>query len=251
MGKWTPEETEFLTKNRSSMKFKEIAAYLNRSIGSIAVKAKTLKLKKASKVIIGMKVNRLKVMVKLEDNLYECLCKCGKTIQVDKCRLYGKESIKSCGCHKKVSPRLPSLVGLTPDMYSFRYLFARYMWGARNKEIIFLLTFNEFIEMIKTNCAYCGVEPRPFNAWTAHKHRKTPEEFETYWIKANGVDRIKNEDGYKNGNVLPCCKECNYAKGGMTASEWSSYLDRICNYRAAYKLQHGIDEAVPPMVATL
>jgi len=231
MGKWALEEIEFLIKNRSTMKFKEIAAYLNRSVGSVAVKTKELKLKKTPKISIGMKVNRLKIVAKLENGLYECLCRCGKTIQVDKSRLYGKQSIKSCGCHKKVSPRLPSLDGLPNDLYSFRYLFSRYIRGAINREIMFLLTFDEYMALAKMDCAYCGAAPRPFNAWVGHSHKKTPEEFETFWIKANGVDRIEYGPGYCVGNAVPCCRECNYAKGDMVQSEWIDYLTRVCNFR--------------------
>jgi hypothetical protein len=228
MGKWTAEEIQFLITNRNSMKFKDLSTHLQRSIGSIAIKAKSLNLKKDAKFDVGMKVNKLKITKKLENGFYECLCKCGKIIEVNKTRFYGEEAIKSCGCHKKVSPRLPSLKGLAPDLYSFRYLFSRYIRGAMNREILFLLTFDEYLELAKMNCTYCGVEPRPFNAWTGHNHKKTSEEFESFWIKANGIDRIKSEEGYKKGNILTCCKECNYAKGVMTTIEGNSYLDRIC-----------------------
>lgn len=234
--KWKEEEIQYLINNRDSMKAKELSEKLHRSIGSIQGKIQNLRLKKKFAVSIGAKINRLTITNVLESGLYECLCKCGKTIEVEKGRFYGPEAIKSCGCHKKIAKQLISIKDILPEIYSFRFLYARYLNNAKVGRHLFTLDFEQFIDIVKQNCSYCGIEPRPFNAVSKQK-TKTEDEKQKYSIFANGIDRVNSDIGYTAYNTVTACKECNYAKKEMSLNEWNSYLDRICNFRLSKKTE--------------
>jgi len=36
------------------------------------------------------------------------------------------------------------------------------------------------------------------------------------------LDRIYPEGPYSDSNTVPCCKDCNFAKGGMDPAVWAS-----------------------------
>jgi 5-methylcytosine-specific restriction endonuclease McrA len=44
----------------------------------------------------------------------------------------------------------------------------------------------------------------------------------TYDTTVLGIDRKDNSVGYKESNCVPCCKECNYAKGKMSFRDFIS-----------------------------
>lgn len=57
-------------------------------------------------------------------------------------------------------------------------------------------------------CYYCGVNPMQSGT-------------------VNGLDRIDNTMGYKRGNVLPCCTNCNMARGEYSVLEFVTKMRRI------------------------
>lgn len=227
---WKNEEIRYLIDNRNTMTVTELSEKLVKSIGSIQSKIVQLGLKKQPLIVVGATINKLTVLDFLERDLLECQCKCGKTIKVIKSRLYGPDAIKSCGCHKKIAKQLVDIKTVSPSLYSYRFLYARYLNNAKVSHSPFILTFEEFIEIVKQNCTYCGIKPRPFNAVSKQK-KLTEEEKLEYCVYTNGVDRVDSAVGYTISNTVPACKECNYAKRSMTLFEWNSYLDRICKFR--------------------
>lgn len=44
---------------------------------------------------------------------------------------------------------------------------------------------------------------------------------------AGGLDRIKNDIGYTDRNVAPCCFDCNRMKSNKTIEEFIDYLSRL------------------------
>lgn len=72
----------------------------------------------------------------------------------------------------------------------------------RNKDV--LLSFDEFVSIVKKVCAYCGEE----------KERR-------------GVDRIDNSLGYTKENSNSCCKICNYMKKTMTVKDFLIHVKKI------------------------
>jgi hypothetical protein len=80
-----------------------------------------------------------------------------------------------------------------------------YKAGAFKRNYIWEISDEYAKEMFYSKCFYCGALP----------------------IKLNGIDRMDNTIGYEIGNVVPCCKTCNYAKRDMSYSEWSQWLQRV------------------------
>jgi hypothetical protein len=42
----------------------------------------------------------------------------------------------------------------------------------------------------------------------------------------NGLDRVDNGKGYEIDNVVPCCKECNYAKCDRTQKDFVNWVKK-------------------------
>lgn len=76
------------------------------------------------------------------------------------------------------------------------------------------ITFEQFKVLIGMNCTYCG-KPGVVGDW-------------------NGMDRVDNKNAvYSVDTVVPCCKECNYAKRSMPYDAWMAWLDRITAFHLA------------------
>ena len=92
-----------------------------------------------------------------------------------------------------------------------RSLYRRYRKGANNRGKEFNIGLLYFCQLISSKCFYCGIKP-------FQTHNK---------LKYMGVDRIKNDKGYIYGNVISCCKTCNFAKGSMDDEEFHSWIHQI------------------------
>lgn len=143
---------------------------------------------------------------------WECLCDCGNitTIVGSKLRT-GK--IKSCGClrHK------PPANTLAPGEASFNKIYRLYKANAKNRELSWELSKNEFRVVIKQDCYYCGVAPS-----NIANHQSLNGSY-TY----NGIDRLDNSRGYVSGNIVPCCKLCNYMKRDLSENNFYSHIRKI------------------------
>lgn len=86
--------------------------------------------------------------------------------------------------------------------------FARLISGAREREIGFDLTFEEFKQHFwQQDCFYC--------------HEK---------IETVGIDRIDNKKGYSLSNLIPCCKICNLMRRILTQEEFIKKCKLIANF---------------------
>ena len=163
-----------------------------------------------------VKVNKYKQAV------WECLCSCGNTTFVESKSLsYGVH--KSCGCIRSI---ISSQTFSLPFGDAIRNrIFASYKRSARMKGMEFTLSYDQFVEMISGHCHYCGVEPN-----TRHEVKNIIyDEKEIYF---NGVDRKYNDKGYTVKNAVPCCSDCNFAKGTMPYNRFIAWLDRIAKFRS-------------------
>lgn len=78
--------------------------------------------------------------------------------------------------------------------------------GARCPSSVFTLTRQEFVELCKMPCFYCGLE------------------------SANGVDRLYPAVGYTKANSVPSCKTCNYAKNDLHPARFLLHLACIVRH---------------------
>jgi 5-methylcytosine-specific restriction endonuclease McrA len=121
---------------------------------------------------------------------------------------------KSCGC-------LPMGVDRFLDNEVLRgRVFSQYKHGAKRRGLDFTIEKNYAIGLSQMNCHYCGSPPS--NSMKMYSENRSEEIF-TY----NGIDRVDNEKGYILGNVVPCCIECNRAKGKMSLRQFMDWIKKV------------------------
>ena len=84
-----------------------------------------------------------------------------------------------------------------------------YRGSAKLKNLDFELTKEEFIDMVKKNCGYCGIiQDKGFN----------------------GVDRVNSTIGYIKENCVSCCSICNYMKKCLDKQTFLQRVEHIVTY---------------------
>jgi hypothetical protein len=111
---------------------------------------------------------------------------------------------------------------------AFNQLFYSYKKSASERGYSWELSKDEFREITTQSCHYCGAEP------VIKFHATTGTNGHYY---GNGVDRIDNRSGYMIGNVRPCCKQCNIAKGILSEQDFYEWVMRIAARSARF--EHG------------
>jgi hypothetical protein len=83
------------------------------------------------------------------------------------------------------------------------------------------LSRSELESLIRQPCHYCGAEYSNVNRTNARSE-----------LKYNGIDRVRNEIGYRPDNVVPCCAACNQAKRTSSKEDFIAWASRIASRRA-------------------
>lgn len=104
------------------------------------------------------------------------------------------------------------------------WLFSNYRKEAKNRELPFELTREQFKTFVKQACHYCGIEPRlrHFSTYdrvggATHAH-------------ANGIDRRDNTIGYTLANSVACCTVCNLAKSSLPVEDFEQWILRAAKH---------------------
>lgn len=79
-----------------------------------------------------------------------------------------------------------------------------YKSNALKKGKDFLLTPEDFANIVSSPCVYCGGSETRI-----------------------GIDRIDNSIGYTKENSAPCCKMCNYMKKNHSVTDFLSHINKI------------------------
>jgi hypothetical protein len=179
--------------------------------------------------LIGKKFGKLSVINLLEDRKYHqkhwlCLCECGKTAKVITTSL-NSGSTTHCGCGKlkkdKNTCTPPKERAVIPHekriTTSLKDIYRTYKHNAKIRGIAFELPFENFAQMHKKRCFYCGDAPRN------HKKGRRGMLSITY----SGIDRVNNAEGYFIGNCVPCCSMCNAAKLDKPIQEFIDWALRL------------------------
>ena len=87
-----------------------------------------------------------------------------------------------------------------------------YKQNARQRNIEFNLTLEEFDNITQQPCLYCG----DFNG-------------ECDGVKYSGIDRIDSSKGYFSLNVIPCCEMCNKMKLDYDMLDWMRHIKKIAD----------------------
>lgn len=122
---------------------------------------------------------------------------------------------KSCGCNKLFSGEKRRKHGINN---TFKSVFNNYKNRAKKRNLSFLLTQEEFLNIIQKPCVYC------LNEKTSYFKGKTKWEKDFLYT---GIDRINSNLGYEIGNVQPCCKICNRAKSDITEDEFYLWVKKV------------------------
>jgi len=96
-------------------------------------------------------------------------------------------------------------------------LFGNYRRNAERRNIAWKISFDEFMDIIHSDCFYCTRPPSQIlkkNGWLNHA---------TY----NGIDRVDNDVDYTKDNSVPCCKFCNLSKSRWSVSEFIGWLNEV------------------------
>lgn len=180
---------------------------------------------KPKKKILGLKFNKLTAIKYIgEENnrraiwLWECDCSNTIKLSSDKVKI---GLVKSCGCINREKEK--ELYGQNFD-YSFtlaarKECYNSYKQRARRSNIYFSLTFTECMTLFESHCTYCKQEPK--NIKKAHSTNST--------FIYNGIDRVDNNPkiGYRLGNVVACCAQCNRAKGTLSELEFKNWIKNV------------------------
>lgn len=149
---------------------------------------------------------------------WHCECDCGNH------GVYYAASLKrgttrSCGC------LAADLAAEKARKTGYASLWKRaaynYRNGASQRGIVFDLTDEETISLMKQDCHYCKSPPSNITHGGRNKN---------HWIIHSGIDRVMNDIGYVSGNVVPCCKVCNYAKRDMTEREFLVWIHQVARH---------------------
>lgn len=168
-----------------------------------------------SKIEIGTKYGRLTVISRdFKSKKWICNCECGNQTK-SRSDALKRGTVKSCGCGikgPKLERRLPNNLSLWKDVIRV------YKQGAKSRNYDWELSEEEAIQMMTKNCHYCNSEPS--NKLT---YRFGPDRFIMY----TGLDRVDNNLGYIQNNVVPCCKICNHSKLDLSLEEWTSWIKKV------------------------
>lgn len=167
-------------------------------------------MKKSKDIEVGEQVGYL-LITKIERPIFYGLCKnCGKENKINSSHVNYILGGRGKGCH--CSRRRTNAT----SEYKWRY--ESYRQAAQKRNLSFLISFDNFMDIVKRNCYYCNAEPemRP----THHKRWD-------FKFPMSGIDRVNPKIGYELENIVPCCSHCNRAKWDYTAEEFKSWIKRV------------------------
>ena len=183
---------------------------------------------KPRKDITGQKLNRLTATRYIgkhrnRTSIWLWRCDCGGEIEIPSDRVKSG-STKSCGClnSELSSVRYKTLTAKLPGEAAKNATYNSYKQGAKKRNINFELTYLDCMKLFSQNCFYCDKPP---------SNIKTIKNYTGNFIY-NGIDRVDNNPkiGYRLGNVVACCAQCNRAKGTLSELEFKQWIKTVYNY---------------------
>jgi hypothetical protein len=142
---------------------------------------------------------------------------CGRNL-TDEIRAKGKhdKSLRRCvPCYDKLqkqeSKRPERDRNYKAEAFTNKHvIWNHYVKGAKKRGIHFAISKMQFQELIVKPCIYCN-------------YSKENE--------VNGIDRVDNQKGYIEDNVVSCCETCNVLKGSQHPQEFIDKLQAIHLYQ--------------------
>ena len=91
--------------------------------------------------------------------------------------------------------------------------YSAYRTNANKHQREFDLTLEEFDDITKQPCYYCGGYNGEFQG-----------------VSFSGIDRIDSDKGYTKDNIIPCCGTCNRMKNNLSQEFWIQHMQKILNH---------------------
>ena len=174
--------------------------------------------------LVGRVFDRWTVKQYGKNSYYICECICGSIKSVAGSSLKSGSS-KSCGCLKKeIFSSKPNWMGsnrLPSGEASMNAMIDAYKRGARERNLEYSLTKEQFRELTSLNCWYCNKPPS--SLW---KQKRTNGSYLN-----NGIDRKNNNIGYTIENSVPCCTDCNFMKSSRSYEDFLNKIKEIYECR--------------------
>lgn len=173
----------------------------------------------AGKTIKGFKV--IEATGNVDNNGYLCwmveceFCKQKKEYP----SYYLKRRVLSCDCDKWGNEYAEKIgrKSLPNKQSHVNTIYRHYERAAKDRNLSFEISKEDFRSLIEKECFYCGKEPEIH--YTSKNLRGK--------YKWNGVDRVDNTKGYSLSNCVPCCKQCNFSKRDLKQEEFLKWIEAV------------------------
>ena len=151
----------------------------------------------------------------LHNNSWICKCECGATTEVTSNGLLSGNTT-SCGCGRADGKRAYEL-RVTSNRSIAGSIMAHMRQNATRRDLEWSLTEDEFNNLVTRPCKYCGIPPQNTVRNVSQK-------------KYHGLDRVDSSKGYVPGNVVSCCKRCNFAKHVQSLDEFKAHVKAMYDH---------------------
>lgn len=152
---------------------------------------------------------------------WNCLCTCGKTKEIKGSHLrLGKT--RSCGCQSARPTKVEE-----PHKRVYRAI----RNGAKSRDMSFDISFEDFVNISRNPCAYCGLPPYDIH-YAYSKKRYSRGISADVSTTFNGLDRVDSSLGYFLENVVSCCFMCNRMKSDFSLEEFLKKIEEVYLHHA-------------------
>jgi hypothetical protein len=175
--------------------------------------------------MIGLKYGKLLVLEASERRdssggiFYLCQCDCGTVKDVSKNKLK-RGHTRSCGCLNTFNREKKQRRLLLPGEALFNKILYSYKSSAIKRKIDWQISNDIAIALLKGSCFYCGSPPCRLKDYKRLNGK----------VLFNGIDRVNNNIGYIEENLVSCCSKCNFAKHTMSLEEFKNHVTKIYNF---------------------
>jgi hypothetical protein len=145
---------------------------------------------------------------------YFVRCDCGKEKTVMGSAMISGNT-KSCGCLAKEMKQNKRISENHSDVTAIILGYKRHAESRGHK---WCLTRVDVLSIISENCFYCGAPPSNI--------KKTKNSIGD-GLPYSGIDRVDSSHDYVRGNIVPCCRICNYAKSAMDINQFRDWAIKI------------------------
>jgi hypothetical protein len=168
----------------------------------------------------------IKYLGKTNRRNWLCLCQCGTYYRSNSGLIQANEK-RSCGCLKYTG--IHKNQKFDEKEAAYRAKVTSYKASATHRKLVFNLSMEQAINLLKGNCYYCGTIPLTHFSLrnkriNIHKNQNNSK------ILYNGFDRINNSKGYTIENTVSCCAKCNYMKLTMSKQEFLNQIQKIYHH---------------------